>query len=123
MMEEKNVDQRGEVKHRNVCRKLFQDDDEEPKSPNSENNKGQTNGENDNFANCLFEEARRNLENAKEKWNFDFENEVPLSGRYEWVKLDRDGNEISDSAQLNNGVCDSHEEQPKEAAEVNTQEK
>lgn len=60
---------------------------------------------------------------AKERWNFDFENEVPLSGRYEWVKLDRDGNEISEtSEQLRNEICDSREEQSEEA-KVDTEER
>lgn len=30
---------------------------------------------------------------------------MPLTpGRYEWIKLDRDGNEVSDSVKPNNGV-------------------
>lgn len=60
---------------------------------------------------------------AKERWNFDFEREVPLSGRYEWVRIDRDGNEISDFAQSKNEVHNSQEERPKEAAEADTEEK
>ncbi|KAF3427480.1 hypothetical protein E2986_10639 [Frieseomelitta varia] len=31
---------------------------------------------------------------AKQRWNFDFEKEQPLPGRYEWVKLDEHGNEV-----------------------------
>ncbi|XP_011145786.1 cyclin-dependent kinase inhibitor 1 isoform X2 [Harpegnathos saltator] len=119
-MEERNVDQQEEVIRRNLRRRLFQDDedDDSGQSTNSESGDGQTsNGENDNLANRLFEEARRNRENAKKRWNFDFENEVPLPGRYEWVRVDRDGNEISDFAQLKNGLRDSQEERPEGAAE------
>lgn len=30
------------------------------------------------------------------KWNFDFVNGKPLPGRYEWVELDEQGNEVSE---------------------------
>ena len=34
---------------------------------------------------------------AKERWNFDFKNERPLPGKWEWVKEGNDGKEIADS--------------------------
>ncbi|XP_014483540.1 PREDICTED: uncharacterized protein LOC106749026 isoform X2 [Dinoponera quadriceps] len=119
-MDEKNVDQQEGIRRRNVCRRLFQDDvDSNEQSTNDKNDNGRTsNGENDNLVNRLFEEARRDRDNAKERWNFDFENEVPLSGRYEWVRVDRDGNEISDFAQLKNGAPDLQEGRPEEAAKT-----
>jgi hypothetical protein len=33
------------------------------------------------------EEMRSHLETAKQRWNFDFENEVPLEGRWKWEKV------------------------------------
>lgn len=53
MTEERNIDQREGVRRRNVCRRLFQDDE--------------GNGENDNLVNRLFEEARRNQENVRNR--------------------------------------------------------
>lgn len=38
------------------------------------------------------------------KWNFDFVNEKPQPGRYEWVKLDEKGNEISESEETNGKI-------------------
>lgn len=86
-MQDRHDDLHEGVKLRSVRRRLFQDDD----------NEQQTNlnsAVQENVANYLFEEARRSRENARERWNFDFEKEEPLPGRYEWVKLDRDGNEV-----------------------------
>ncbi|XP_013171495.1 PREDICTED: uncharacterized protein LOC106120675 isoform X1 [Papilio xuthus] len=39
---------------------------------------------NDNFANMLQESAAREKLEKMHKWNFDFENEMPLQGTYEW---------------------------------------
>lgn len=36
------------------------------------------------YINVLQEEMRRDLQTAKQRWNFDFENEVPLEGQWEW---------------------------------------
>jgi hypothetical protein len=33
-------------------------------------------------------ELRSYLENAKQRWNFDFENEVPMDGRWQWEKVE-----------------------------------
>lgn len=41
---------------------------------------------------------------AKERWNFDFEKEEPLPGRYVWVKLDQHGNEIRNPLETNSRV-------------------
>lgn len=41
---------------------------------------------------------------AKERWNFDFEKEEPLPGRYVWVKLDQHGNEIRNPLEANSRV-------------------
>lgn len=63
-----------------VRRRLFQDDDKVEENSSVE----------DNYMNCLYEETRKTRENAKRRWNFDFEKEEPLPGRYEWVKVDED---------------------------------
>nr|XP_004922647.1 uncharacterized protein LOC101739571 [Bombyx mori]XP_012551815.1 uncharacterized protein LOC101739571 [Bombyx mori]XP_037871267.1 uncharacterized protein LOC101739571 [Bombyx mori] len=42
----------------------------------------------DNFANVLRESIARDREEKKRKFNFDFENEVPLDGVYEWYRTD-----------------------------------
>lgn len=65
-------------------------------------------------------EALINMQ-AKRRWNFDFENEVPLPGRYEWVKIDLDGNEISDFAQSTTGERDLQEERPSETGKANAE--
>ncbi|CAH4001542.1 unnamed protein product [Pieris brassicae] len=38
----------------------------------------------DNFANLLQESIITDRTEKSKKWNFDFENEVPLDGDYEW---------------------------------------
>lgn len=35
----------------------------------------------------------RSLEEAKEKWNFDFKNGVPLDGDWVWERVEDDGRE------------------------------
>ena len=117
-MQNPNIDIQEGRRLRSVRRRLFEDDDDHETMRNS--------GVEDNIANCIFEEARKNRENvrnvvtlvqlihlylewliklrlnciffvweqAKQRWNFDFEREEPLPGRYEWVKLDEHGNEV-----------------------------
>lgn len=53
------------------------------------------------------------------KWNFDFKREIPLSGRYEWQKVDEHGNEISNSINSINLV---NEEQNRNEEEEQTEE-
>jgi hypothetical protein len=36
------------------------------------------------YINSLEEEMRRDLQAATEAWNFDFKNDVPLEGQWEW---------------------------------------
>lgn len=86
-MQDKHDDLHEGAKLRTVRRRLFQDDENDRQA-------SLDSVMHENVANYLFEEARRTRENAKERWNFDFEKEEPLPGRYEWVKLDQDGNEI-----------------------------
>ncbi|XP_069696092.1 uncharacterized protein [Periplaneta americana] len=45
-------------------------------------------GSGDNFINTLQEEARRDNEEAKIRWNFDFEHEMPLPGRWQWERVE-----------------------------------
>jgi hypothetical protein len=42
---------------------------------------------NDNLKNPEFE-LRSYLEKKKRQWNFDFVNEVPLNGKWEWIKVE-----------------------------------
>lgn len=44
----------------------------------------------DNFANILQESITRDRVEKSRKWNFDFENEVPLDGTYEWYPVLQD---------------------------------
>ncbi|XP_076676158.1 uncharacterized protein LOC143373117 isoform X3 [Andrena cerasifolii] len=98
-MQHPNVDIQEGGSVRSVRRKLFQDDDDDNERDSERNS-----GVEDNLVNCFFEEARKNRENAKERWNFDFEKEEPLPGRYVWVKVDQDGNQISNPLETNNRV-------------------
>ncbi|XP_015432265.1 PREDICTED: uncharacterized protein LOC107188484 isoform X1 [Dufourea novaeangliae] len=84
---------------RSVRRRLFQDNEDENHGDSDRNS-----GVEDNLANCFYEEARKNRENAKERWNFDFEKEEPLPGRYVWVKLDQHGNEVGNPLETRNRV-------------------
>lgn len=92
-MQDRNVDVQ-EARLRNVRRRLFQDDDDRRRD--------RENGVEDNVANCFVEEVRKHREEAKKKWNFDFEKERPLPGNYEWVRLDQDGNEIPMTTEVQN---------------------
>lgn len=38
------------------------------------------------------------------KWNFDFVHGKPRPGRYEWVRLDEQGNEVPESKETNGSV-------------------
>lgn len=59
-----------------VVRQLFPDNDVNRQSTN------------DNLANIIQETIATDHEVMKQRWNFDFRNEVPLSGSYEWFKSD-----------------------------------
>lgn len=68
-----------------------------------------SNSSNSTTRNCLsstvIETVRLVLcTQAKERWNFDFEKEEPLPGRYVWVKLDQHGNEIRNPLEANSRV-------------------
>jgi hypothetical protein len=66
-----------------ACRRLnFDDVQSNGAIGNSEGSAG-TGNENPN----IQEEMRSQLETAKRRWNFDFENEVPLEGRWQWEKV------------------------------------
>nr|XP_034171241.1 uncharacterized protein LOC117600233 isoform X1 [Osmia lignaria]XP_034171242.1 uncharacterized protein LOC117600233 isoform X1 [Osmia lignaria] len=93
-----NVEMQEERRGHSARRKLFQEDDD------NESKSERNSGVEDNIANCFYEEARKNRENAKERWNFDFEKEEPLPGRYVWVKLDEHGNEIGTPLESSNRV-------------------
>lgn len=64
-----------------VRRRLtFQDADSSDSNPRSEV------GEGENITNSLLEQMRVDAEDARTRWNFDFEKEEPLPGRWQWVK-------------------------------------
>ncbi|KAJ8919339.1 hypothetical protein NQ315_003923 [Exocentrus adspersus] len=41
----------------------------------------------EDFAFLLDEDLEQRKQTAREKWNFDFENEVPLEGDWEWERV------------------------------------
>ncbi|KAI4495960.1 hypothetical protein M0802_008175 [Mischocyttarus mexicanus] len=96
-MQDRNVDVQEGIRFRSVRRRLFQEEEEIEGGRRRDLNT--TEG---NVVNCFFEEARKHREEAKEKWNFDFEKEIPLKGNYQWVKLDQDGNDIPMNAEVQN---------------------
>lgn len=76
-----------------------------PMSQNAQNAKGkesvrrrlfesEPNSEQPNMTNTVNEVVAAASEEAKAKWNFDFENEEPLEGDWEWQKVET--NEIRD---------------------------
>ncbi|XP_063988917.1 uncharacterized protein LOC135168549 isoform X2 [Diachasmimorpha longicaudata] len=80
-MEEGNRETQA-LKLKNVRRRLFKDDEDDSTT--------EPRGNADNEANSFMEKARESFEQAKEKWNFDFEKGEPLPGRFEWIKADED---------------------------------
>lgn len=56
-----------------VRRQLFQDEETSQR---------------DNDINSVNELLLQSNEEAKRKWNFDFENEVPLEGDWQWEKIE-----------------------------------
>ena len=62
-----------------VCRRLQFDDE----ASGAEDSSGAT----DNIRNILQEELQKDREAAMLRWNFDFENEVPLPGRWVWERV------------------------------------
>lgn len=63
-----------------AARRLFQDD---------------VTSERDNDINYVNELMQRSNEDAKRKWNFDFENEIPLEGDWIWEKIDNNHNDTN----------------------------
>ncbi|XP_075234571.1 uncharacterized protein LOC142332177 [Lycorma delicatula] len=78
----------------NVCRRLFFSEEDEQRFPA---------GHEDNAANSLLEIIRRDNQRAREKWNFDFETETPLEGRWEWTEV-LPGSEINVTRNLSGSV-------------------
>ncbi|KAK2587273.1 hypothetical protein KPH14_003003 [Odynerus spinipes] len=113
-MQDRNVDVQEGIRLRSVRRRLFQEDDDRRRDLNT--------GVEDNVANCFFEEVRKHREEAKKRWNFDFEKEIPLPGNYQWVKLDRDGNEIPMIAEAENKTAKTEEVMEKEEGEQEKEE-
>lgn len=56
------------------------DDDAMVMSMNTESNQ--------NFANNFIEELKRQRNEMTQKYNFDFENEIPLEGNYVWERIE-----------------------------------
>jgi hypothetical protein len=74
-----------------VCRRLNFDDEangEDTTCPDDNKaNSEDTTGFGDLHShdiNFLQNEMRRDLQTAIQRWNFDFENDVPLEGQWEW---------------------------------------
>jgi hypothetical protein len=64
-----------------VCRRLFFDEEE---SGEDTAGPGDTDG---HYIDNLEEEMRRDLQEAIQRWNFDFKNDVPLEGQWEWEPM------------------------------------
>ncbi|KAJ8984614.1 hypothetical protein NQ317_006076 [Molorchus minor] len=78
---EKNVnqpapDQQNQQKP-NVCRRLNFEDERLDKEAD----------EVEDFLHLSSEELGRQRQRAIDRWNFDFENEIPLDGDWEWEKV------------------------------------
>lgn len=54
------------------------------------------------------------------KWNFDFKHEMPLPGRFKWIKTDQYGNEISDPINLINEEQNRNEQEKIEETDKNS---
>jgi hypothetical protein len=67
-----------------VCKRLIFDDVQDPDEAATGTGDGHPIG--NEYLN-IQEEMRSHLETAKQRWNFDFENEVPLEGRWRWDKV------------------------------------
>ncbi|KAF2882340.1 hypothetical protein ILUMI_23824 [Ignelater luminosus] len=63
-------------------RSLFQDDNPEQSNQETE----------ENAVNAIAELLKDHAAEAREKWNFDFENETPLEGEWEWEKMENPEN-------------------------------
>ncbi|KAK0074426.1 hypothetical protein PV325_008342 [Microctonus aethiopoides] len=86
-MEEGSRDNHEETpRGRGVRRRLFADEEDNNETSGSGMKQNQL-GKLENDVNCFIEETRNDMDNAKKKWNFDFEKEEPLPGQYEWVKV------------------------------------
>lgn len=72
-----------------VRRRLFQDEDPVAGTGGS-GGRGRGSepgaGEGENITNSLLEQIKLEQEAARDRWNFDFEKEEPLPGRWEWVR-------------------------------------
>lgn len=68
----------------NVCRRLNFDDVQNHGEYATGTSEGPQMGS-ESFS--IEEEMRSHLENAKQRWNFDFEKEIPLEGRWKWEKV------------------------------------
>jgi hypothetical protein len=68
---------------RNVRRRLNFDDAENTETPS-----GPSEGLGSEHLNSIEGELRMDLEAATLRWNFDFENEVPLEGRWQWEQVE-----------------------------------
>lgn len=73
-----------ECKRPTVRRKLFGSVDDLSNSTTTSSISNCTAALQENFENMLAESRQQD----KEKWNFDFENEQPLDGQWQWEKLD-----------------------------------
>ncbi|XP_012282474.1 uncharacterized protein DDB_G0283697 isoform X2 [Orussus abietinus] len=108
-MQDRGVDLEEGFRSRNVRRRLFADD---------EGGQDGGPGEEDNLKNQLNEEIKRHRDEAKKRWNFDFEKEKPLPGRFEWTKLDERGNDVhSDEEEEGMGSKEKNNTEEKEKEE------
>lgn len=68
----------------NVRRRLFNDEEDNSEQNQHNGNEEQTKSASDGVIDLR---NKKKLEEARLKWNFDFDNEVPLPGDWEWEKV------------------------------------
>jgi len=64
-----------------VCRQLFVDEETNGGDDDDAARPGDIDG---HYTNSLEEEMRKDLQAKIDYWNFDFKNDVPLEGQWEW---------------------------------------
>lgn len=103
-------DKNGWKERRPIARQLFQKDDD----VNNGDENGQNEIDHNNVLDRIAEEIRESQNDARRRWNFDFQNEVPLPGRYQWVRVNNNHGEngIANSTRPINGVDNSQGRQP-----------
>ncbi|ESO12551.1 hypothetical protein HELRODRAFT_159110 [Helobdella robusta] len=94
-----------------VCRRLTFDSDTDQRSMKSGISDESKHNLSISLRRSFHESFTTIMKQKKERWNFDFENEVPLDGRYQWVFVGNDSCNRNDAfnctATLNDSISSS----------------